>query len=102
MDELTNHLNYIGLLLFIYTSIVIITYIVYKFVKSSRWIKYLPGLFSCLIGIYGLFRLFIDDFWTKGMDNILITTTGISAGLISLLFISILKIYNSGKTKKAK
>lgn len=102
MSELLNHLEYAKLLSFIYLSIVIITYIVYRFGKFDKWVRYMPGLLSILIGIYGLFRLIIDDFWTKGVGNMLIILIGISAGTVGLLFALILGILNKPKRSKTR
>lgn len=100
MKELLNHFEYVKLLSYVYLMIIIITYVVHRFVRMEEWIKYIPGFILIIIGVYGFIRLITDDFWTKGVKNLMIILIGTSGGILGLLFGLVLGIYNKREKDK--
>ncbi len=103
MDEFLEHLDYAKLLAYISLAVIIITYITHRiFRKTNRAIKYLPGLFLIIIGLYNLYTVGNDITRTAGISNLVLFLIGVGSGFVGLLFGLILGVYNKEKRPKKK
>lgn len=102
MSEILNHLEYIKLLMYIYITVIIVTYIIHRFFGREKWAKYGPGFLLIVVGVYGFIKLLTDNFWVKGVKNMMIILIGSSGGILGLLFGLLLGVYNEQKKDKIR
>ena len=103
MEEFLEHLEYAQLLGYTSLIVIIITYITHRiFKRSNRAIKYLPGMFFIVIGLYNLYTVGNDLTRSAGISNLVLFIIGVGSGFIGLLFGLILGVYNKDKKKKRK
>lgn len=101
MGEFLEHLEYAKLLGYVSLASIIITYITHRIFRNiNRAIKYLPGIFLIIFGLYNLYTVGNDLTRTAGISNLVFFMLGVGAGFIGLLFGLILGVYN--KEKKVK
>lgn len=78
---------------------VVLTFIVNFAARDLKFIKYLPGLALVFIGIISLFMVINKLFDPGSLDNLIIFVTGVSSGLVSLIFALIIGIASSNKNR---
>ena len=96
------YMGYGKMLIYAFIGAIVLTFILYLFVKEQRWVKYIPGILMLIYGLFNLNRIDLsaNDFLE---DNSLIGfIIGIAGGLATLLFGLILGVYNKPKKKKKK
>lgn len=103
MVEFLEHLEYAKLLGYVSLASIIITYITHRIFRDiNKAIKYLPGIFLVIIGLYNIYTVGNDLTRTEGISNLVLFMLGVGAGFIGLLFGLILGVYNKDKKVKKK
>lgn len=102
MKDLLNHLEYTKLFLIITVGMIALTYLVHIMFRKKRIVKYLPGLISIIIGIYGFLTIDAKVIFLDDINNMTIFAIGISVGFIGILVGLIIGIFNKDKYKNNK
>lgn len=103
MGEFSEHLEYVKLLGYVSLGSIIITYIIHRIFRDfNSAIKYLPGMFFIIFGLYNLYNIGNDLTLSTGISNLVSSMLGLGAGFIALLFGLILGVYNKEKRIKKR
>lgn len=78
---------------------IILTFVVNFISKELKFVKYIPGLALFFIGMFSIFLVTDKLFEKSSLDNLIIFVTGVSSGLISLIFALIIGISTSSKNR---
>ena len=100
LEEVLDYMGYGKLLIYAFIGGLVLTFLLYLFVREQRWIKYVPGLLMLIYGLFSLNRidLSVNNFLE---DNSLIGfIIGMAGGFATLLFGLILGVYNKPRKKK--
>lgn len=91
--------DYLGLTIGTIILGVIFTFIANFMAKELKFVKYIPGLVLFFIGMFSIFLVTDKLFEKSSLDNLIIFVTGVSSGLISLIFALIIGICSSSKNR---
>ncbi len=102
MKEMLDHLEYTKLFLIISLGMIALTYLAHIISWNKRIVKYIPGLVSIAIGLYGFLTINSKIIFLDDINKLTIFFLGISVGLVGMLVAFILGIYNKDKVKLNK
>lgn len=102
MKELLDHMEYAKLFMMISLGMVALTYLVHIIFRRARFMKYLPGLISILIGAYAIFTVDGEVIFLDDIDNITIFIISVAVGFVGIGVALIIGIFNKGKKRKRK
>lgn len=100
MKELLDYTEYTSLMVYFALGGMVITFLLFWFLKKHRWAKYMPGLAMLLFGIFSLFRMDISTEQFLQDRNMIWFITGTAVGISTMLFGLILGVF--AKEKKVK
>lgn len=100
LKELTVHLEYGKILIYISLAGIVFTYIMHLLFRKYGLVKYIPGLLLVSFGLYSLFNIDTSIVNVEGVNDLLMFVLGVGSGTIALLFGLILGIYNKEKKPK--
>ncbi|MGO1469722.1 MAG: hypothetical protein ACTHW2_06845 [Tissierella sp.] len=100
MKELLNHLEYAKLFLIISVGMIALTFLIHIIFREKNILKFIPGIISLIIGIYGLITvdpriIFLDD-----INSLTIFVIGTSVGLVGIFVAFIINVLDKNKVKK--
>lgn len=101
--ELLDYTEYTSLMVYFTLAGVVVTFLVFKFIKKYKWAKYMPGLAMLLFGLFSLFRMDMSTEQFLQDKNMILFITGTTTGIATMLFGLILGvIVKDKKDKKEK
>ena len=97
MKDVVEHLEYAKLFFILSIGMIAFTYLAIVVFRRARFRKFITGIVSIIIGLYGLLTidpriLLLDD-----INNITIFVIGTGVGLVGIFVSIILEIYNKGE-----
>lgn len=95
------HSSYVILTLGVILFGIVLTFIVNFAAGQLKFAKYIPGLILVFIGIFSLFLVINRLFETSSLDNLIVFVTGVSAGVVSLIFALMIGIASSDRNHYA-
>lgn len=97
LNLFASHSSYIILTLGVMIVGVVLTFVVNFAAGELKFVKYIPGLILVFIGMFSLFLVINRLFETSSLDNLIVFVTGVSAGVVSLIFALMIGIATSDR-----
>lgn len=103
LDELLEHLSDSVIILYVSLAAVILTVIThFIFRRHNRFIKYLPGIFIMIFGIYNLYTILDSLVENESLTELMSFITYVVSGFVGIFIALILGIYEKPRKRKKR